>query len=145
MEIEEGMVIETQGQVATIRVNKASSCAHCKAGCMEQGGFMITKGENSIGAKVGDTVLLNINSRMALNSSLIVFGLPLIALLLGVFIAHAIAVGIGYEDHSQLISISGGAILFILSFIPIKMYDKRVSESEKSNVHIISVINHQTE
>jgi len=141
MEIEEGIVIENQGQTAIIRINKSGLCAHCKAGCMEQGGYIITEGKNSIGAKAGDTVLLSFDSRIALNATLIVFGLPLLAILLGAFISHYIAIGIGYKDHNKLISIGGGAFLFILSFIPIKIYDKHFKESGKCNANLIAISN----
>ena len=40
---EEGTVIQLNGNMATVRIDKASACAHCKAGCVEQGGSMITE------------------------------------------------------------------------------------------------------
>ena len=81
---------------------------------MEQGGFMVTEAENPAGAQVGDKVRLQFNSRAALTAILIVFGLPLLALLLGVILTPVVAGQIGYRDHSQLLSIGVGMVLFFL-------------------------------
>ena len=138
---EEGIVTEIKGKIATVRINKAAACAHCKSGCMEQGGFMVTEAENSAGAKVGDTVILKFDSKAALSASFITFGPPLLALLLGAILGHALGVGLGYEKNSQLFSIGGAIILFILSFIPVGIYDRRLKKGGTCNVNIVAVRN----
>ena len=137
---EEGIVIETRGKTATVQINRSSACAHCKAGCMEQGGFMVTEAENSAGAQAGDTVRLEFNPRAALTAVLIVFGLPLAALLLGAIITAVVADMVGYGDRSQLLSIAAGAILFFLTFIPIRAYDRRVKRSGSRNVAVAEIL-----
>ena len=137
---EEGVVVGINAGTAVVQINKASACAHCKAGCMERGGFMVTEAENSVGAKVGDAVHLEFDSKTAFNALLIVFGLPLLALLLGVILTAVVTGGIGYEDHRQLLSIIVGFAMFFLAFIPIRAYDKRIGRSGVCNFAIVEVL-----
>ena len=138
--LEEGVVIETHEKTATVRINKARACAHCKAGCMEQGGFMVTEAENPAGAQAGDTVRLRYDPRGALTAVLVVFGLPLMALLLGVIFTTAIAGRMGYQGNTELLSIGVGATLFLLTFIPIKAYDRYVKKSGPNSVNVVSIL-----
>jgi len=138
--LEEGVIIETHEKTATVRINKARACAHCKAGCMEQGGFMVTEAENPAGAQAGDTVRLSYNPKAALTAVLVVFGLPLMALLLGVIITTVMADRMGYQGNTELLSIGVGAILFLLTFIPIKAYDRYMRKSGSHNITIVDIL-----
>lgn len=138
-------MIETHEETATVRIDRSSACAHCKAGCMERGGFMIAEAENSTGASVGDTVRLEFNSRAALTAVLVVFGLPLLALLFGVIITTVVADQIGYQNHNQFLSIGVGAILFFLTLIPIRAYDRRVKKSGSRNVAVVEILRRETQ
>ncbi|MFC1718110.1 SoxR reducing system RseC family protein [Candidatus Poribacteria bacterium] len=139
---EEGVVTEVHGHMATVRIDKAGACARCKVGCMEQGGGMVTEAANPTGAQVGDTVQLAFNPRAALTASLITFGVPLLALLLGVILASVVADQIDYQGSRQLVSIGTGAILFVLSFIPLRAYDRRIKEGGTYNVVVLEVLEH---
>ncbi len=101
---------------------------------------MVTVAENSVGAEVGDTVRLEFNSGGALAAIMVVFGLPLLALLLGVILTTVVAERMGYQDHNQLLSIGVGAILFFLTFIPLRAYDKRVGKSGSFNVAVVAIL-----
>lgn len=138
--LEEGVVIETHEKTATVRINKARACAHCKAGCMEQGGFMVTEAENPAGAQAGDTVRLRYDPRGALTAVLVVFGLPLMALLLGVIFATVMADRMSYQGKTELLSIGVGAVLFFLTFIPIKAYDRYVKKSGSNSVTVVGIL-----
>ncbi len=137
---EEGAVIETSEKTATVRIDRTSACAHCKAGCMDRGGVMVTEAENSIGAEVGDTVRLEFSQGAALTAIMLVFGLPLLTLLLGVFLGAIVASRLGYQDHSHLMSIGIGAVLFFATFIPIWLYDKHMRESEFYSVAVVKIL-----
>ena len=139
---EEGVVTELQGHIATVRIDKAGACARCKVGCIDKGGAMVTEAANPTGAQVGDTVLLAFNPRAALVASLVTFGVPLLALLLGVILATVIADQIDYQSNRQLLSIGAGALLFVLSFIPLRAYDRHIKESGTYNVVVIEVLEH---
>lgn len=132
--LETGIIIKTNEKTATVRINKAQSCSHCKAGCMEREGSMITEAENPIGANLGDTVSLEINSKTALIATFVVFGLPLLMMFIGVFVADFI-------KKDQLLSIITGVIMLLLTLIPLKAYDKHLKRIGKCSITIIEVLN----
>jgi sigma-E factor negative regulatory protein RseC len=101
---------------------------------------MVTEAENSAGARVGDTVRLEFNPGAALTATLVVFGLPLLALLLGAVITTVVADQVGYQKHNELLSIGVGAMLFFLAFIPVKAYDRRIRKSEFYNVTVAEIL-----
>jgi positive regulator of sigma E activity len=101
---------------------------------------VLIEAENTVGSQVGDKVLLKLNPGAPMIAILMVFGLPLLMLFLGAVLADIISVKIGYENQRQIFSIAGGASLFLLSFIPLKIYDKRSGKSEKCNAVITEVL-----
>ena len=101
---------------------------------------MVTEAENPAGAQVGDAVRLRYDPRGALTAVLVVFGLPLMALLLGVIIATVMADRMGYQGNTELLSIGVGATLFLLTFIPIKAYDRYVRKSGPNSVTVVSIV-----
>lgn len=131
---ETGIIIKTNERTATVRINKAQSCSHCNAGCMEREGSMIAEAENPIGANLGDTVSLEINSKTALTATFIVFGLPLLMMFIGVFIADFI-------KKDQLFSIITGVVMLLLTLIPVKAYDKYLKKIGKCSIIIIEILN----
>ena len=137
---EEGVVMEIHEGKATVRIDKSSSCAHCKAGCMERSGAMVTEANNLAGARVGDTVRLELNAKAALNASLAVFGIPLLALLLGVVLGSVIADQAGYQEQRQFLSIGVGAVLFFLSFTLVRAYDRRIEKSESHRTLVVEIL-----
>ena len=139
MDVEKGTVIETYGRTATIRLNRTGACSHCKAGCMERDGFMVAEAENPIGAKVGDTVSLGLDSKKALTASFVVFGLPLLALFIGVIATNFVTDRVGYQN--QALSIIVGLIAFFLMFIPVKAYDKHLKKSGSCSITIVEILN----
>ncbi len=137
---EEGTITEIHEDTATVQFDKSSACIRCKAGCMERSGAMVTEALNLAGARAGDTVRLEFNQKAALNASLAVFGIPLLALLLGVILGNVIANQAGYQNHNQLLSIGVGAILFFLSFIPLRAYDRHVKKKGSHGVIIVEIL-----
>jgi len=138
MDTEEGIILKIHGYTATIQINKAVACSHCKAGCMERNGVMVTEAENPIGAKAGDTVSLGLNSKKALTATLVVFGLPLLALFIGVIVTSVVTKRIGYQN--QGLSIIVGMVAFLLTFIPVKAYDKQLKRSGSCSITVIEIL-----
>ena len=138
MDTEEGIILETYGRIATVQIKNSGACSRCKAGCMERDGFMVAEAENPIGAKVGDTVSLGLDSKKALTASFVVFGLPLLALFIGVIAMNFVTERVGYQN--QILSIIVGLIAFFLMFIPVKAYDKYLKKSGACSITIVEIM-----
>lgn len=137
--VEEGIIIETYKQIAKVKFNKSNACVHCKIGCIESESSMIAEAQNPINAKVGDSVRLEIDSKLALKAMTIVLGFPLLMLFLGVLVTNFLVRTV-YKIENQIISISVGMSLLMLSFIPIRIYEKRIRDSGYCSLTIVEVI-----
>lgn len=90
--IEVGQIIKTAGGRARVRLPRNDSCRACGL-CLfgSDGSGMILEAENEVGAAAGDRVELEIPRRDPLFAALLLFGLPLLALLAGAGIGYALA------------------------------------------------------
>lgn len=131
--IETGIIIKTNGKTATVRIDKAQACSHCKSKCIESNGSMVTEALNPIGANVGDMVRLEVNPKTALSASLMVFGLPLSAFFVGVLVANRLT-------DNQIYIMLVGFIMFLLTLIPVKAYDNYLKKSGVCSITITEII-----
>ena len=123
------MVLETYGKTAKIEVRRATMCegctknggcgsGHCDiSGLISNGGNMSTIAENSIGAKAGDTVEIETDSRLVLGYSAIVFIVPIVVAVLFYLVAEELF-------HTEEAGLIGAAVGFVISFVFCKFFDK---------------------
>ncbi len=84
-----GIVLSAQGNTATVRFQRSSACGKCNA-C-----FHLGKSEadieldNALGAKPGDRVIIELHGKTVVKASVIVYGVPLVALIAGIAIGSA--------------------------------------------------------
>ncbi len=82
---ETGIVKSAEGEFCTCATIRKSACgencATCKAACSSREHTFIAK--NTIGAKEGDTVIIEMPTSSVLKSAFLVYILPLMAFLLG--------------------------------------------------------------
>jgi len=115
---EEGRVIKIEGDLAQVEVERKSACRACGLCSLRRGNTMLAEAENTIGAKVGEKVRIEIPSSVVLKGALLFYALPLVALILGMIL------GIKITKH-QTGGLTLGFSFFISSFIIIWLYDKK--------------------
>ena len=97
---EQAVVIKASKDRVTLEVVRSQPCGLCGQvrGCgnsiwgkifSHQSGHIETR--NNLNAKLGDTVILGIDETLMLKSSLMLYGVPLLAMFLGMIIAHGFA------------------------------------------------------
>jgi len=112
---ETGTVIEIKGpSTAVVLCQKGSFCEHCAAmdtcrmGADNQS--MQVDAHNTLGAEVGDRVVLSVSSRNFLTSSFVVYIVPLLFMLvggiLGQFIGEELITGVSPQLLSALIGVA---------------------------------------
>lgn len=121
---EHGLVIETDGTTARVVFSKNANCAKCNACSIGRGKDMIAEADNSIKARKGDHVIVEINERQDLKASLFAFGLPIAALVLGVLVFSSLAQHIGFGDSSDVIGGIAGIVFLLLAFVGAHRYDR---------------------
>jgi len=128
---ERGTVMELKSEsVAVILCQKSSSCKHCASmemchlGSDVDNKKILVEVGNNLGAKVGDTVRVETSSGKFLQSSFIVYIVPLIALFIGAltgkFIGESFELGLSPDLLSALI----GVVFLVGSFMTIKVGTK---------------------
>lgn len=120
---ETGIVMKTDGNMCQVSVHRKSACgencASCKAACSSREHICTAK--NSVGAKTGDKVVLETDSKKVLKWAFLVYILPILVFL-------AVFAAVSEWGKSQLVSafcaIFGAAVVFM----GLKVYDGRKKE-----------------
>lgn len=136
MKTEQGLVIEVSDDIAKIKAGRHNDCKNCGA-CPGDNSIVITA-NNKVGAKPGQRVLFEMKEGNALTATFIVFVLPLIAAFAGAGLGMVI--GKYFGGNINIFEIAGGIIAFVLSLIFVKLYDKAVNTSKKSQPDIIRIL-----
>ena len=86
-----GLVTAINGGIAQIHFLRGSACAHCGA-CLTVGETeMEISLPNTLGAKVGDRVDVDLSPKRLVQASLLAYAVPLLLLIAGVLIGSRIA------------------------------------------------------
>lgn len=136
MKTEQGLVIEVTDDVAKIKVGRHNSCKNCGA-CPGSDSIVITA-KNKIGAKPGQRVAFEVKESNFLRATFVVFILPLIALFIGVLLGGLVGNYFSFNIH--LFQVIGGAIMFVLSLVFVKRFDKAVNDNNKSQPVIVRIL-----
>ena len=115
---EVGIVSKIQKDITTVKVDKKDECSKCGMCLFPQGVNAITfNANNKVGAKLGDTVVIERYADGGLLSALLVFLVPLILIGLSVFLGLCI---IKWQLSVLILSLS----LIILWYIILSKIDK---------------------
>jgi len=136
-----GQVLEAEGQFAKIRMNRTGMCAQCgRCGIMafQPASDIIVDADNPVGARAGDSVRLEMESRYYLTAAFIVYVFPLLLGGLGYLLGALIASQMGVSEGT--LGIAGAVFLFALSFAGIRAYDKKAAREGRYRPHIVEVL-----
>jgi sigma-E factor negative regulatory protein RseC len=136
MKTEQGLVIEVIDNVTKIRVGRHNDCSNC--GACPGNDSLIISANNKIGAKPGQRVVFEVEEVNVLRAAFVVFILPLIAAFIGVLLGGFIGKSIG--TNVRISQIAGGIVIFLLSLIFVKLFDKSTTASKESQPEIIRIL-----
>ena len=135
------VVVATNGMFATVETERKSACDSCHKA--EEGGCSVcslmgsdrkiaTKAINTVGARIGDTVMIESNTSRMLWYAVLVFILPILVALIGWGISSMFTTNITI----QTISAFAG---FALSLLGVAIYSKKISTC-RCDVEIIEIL-----
>lgn len=112
--VEEGIVTEIKNGIATVSVNNSESCEECSAKifCHTENNTRNVTAKDPYGVKAGDKVQISIKGRSVVAASFLLYGLPLILLIAGIFIGMN-TFKTNAELFSSLVSIIAVSIYFL--------------------------------
>ena len=118
-------------EVSLMRQMDCKNCASC-GGCTQKPGTeLLAKATNTIGAQVGDTVVVESVMGNSISIAVIVFLFPCLFLMLGYFLGQAMGL-------SELHSVAIGALGILVGFVPALVLNRIISRSRKPEMVILS-------
>lgn len=123
---EVGTVVELKGKhVALVHCQRGSFCKHCAAmGSCQVGSdnkSMLVEAHNVLGAQVGDKVKIETSTKSFLQSSFMLYIVPLIALLFGAIAGNLVGQRLVGGPDPNLLSAIIGVAFFAGSFVIIRV------------------------
>ena len=123
---ETGEVIKDAKKFITVRFNRKTECEKCKmCAFSESMTYFDMEMENTVNAKVGDTVIVSMKSGSVLLSSIIVYFIPLVFTAIGLFL--------GYYIAGENIAAILGVVFLAIGFLTISFTDKILKKKNKIN------------
>ena len=123
---EKALVVELKGEnKAIVEVARSTACENCGK-CMVGKENLTVKAEveNTVGAKPGDTVDVEMELTGVLSASIIVYGIPFAGFLGGCFLGYYwLAKLLAFSQDITAICL--GALLMLLCYGAIKLLDKK--------------------
>ena len=130
---QQGYIVEIVDSVtAKLKLKRHSACASCgKCATTSEEKDIIVEVDNTIGAKVGDRVEVNMETVNVLKAAFIAYTIPLAALLLGTVGTFYGLKIMNITNNVELISGGVGLIFTFLSFLILKKNDKKFRDSKE--------------
>jgi sigma-E factor negative regulatory protein RseC len=121
---------------AMVRLERKSLCERC--GICSVGGkdFMLMEVDNLKEARVGDKVRIETPPGKILKISFMVFMVPLLGLLLGIFSGQLLSGWLGLRSLWQA---GLGIAFFLLGFLGVRWYDKKAQRGEGYRPRIVQI------
>lgn len=126
---EVGVIKGIEGIMAVVSIPRKSACEGCSLGiCKPDEQYMEIKALNPVHANIGQKVKIVMKSHTYLKSSLIVYGIPALALITGAVIGKEAISNFFVRLDPDIVSAITGFIAFAVSFIAIKVWSSRAGE-----------------
>lgn len=104
-----GVVESVKKDRVFVKVSREGACAHCRmcTSGINEGKECLIEAVNQCEAGVGDLVDIDIQAKYFLEATIIMYGIPLIAMLSGIGIAWMITKGLGIPNAETISAIVG--------------------------------------
>ncbi len=140
---EEGIVVESCGDRARIRVERGSACKHCSARalCRPFGEtFSRLEAANLIGAAQGQRVIVAIEPTRLVKNSLLLYGIPVAALIVGAISGSYIGRVWIEGNGTDIGAIIGAGLFLVLALVVTHALDRIAARNVESLPKIVEVV-----
>lgn len=131
---QDGYIVEiVDEETAIMRMMRMSACAKCGK-CMNassESEEILVEVDNTIGAKVGDHVMVNMEHINVMKATFLVYVIPMVLLIVGIVGSYYALNAIGFAGPTEVVAAIIGIALMGLSYIYLKINDKKFKESRE--------------
>ncbi len=136
-----GTVKSITGDFAKVSVTRKSVCEGCTAGtCKPDEQSMEIDAVNKAGAKAGQKVRVVIKSYTYLKGSMLVYGIPAIALIAGAVVGKEIFSHQFKNIDPDILSAIFGFGLFLIAFLGVKLWSLKADKKTETKPVIEEII-----
>jgi sigma-E factor negative regulatory protein RseC len=133
-----GQVVAINGDMAQVKFVRSSACGKCHAcGMTHDQKEIIISVENTKNAEVDEMVNIQIDSKKALYSSFVVYVVPLIMLILGVWLGTILGKNGFIMKDADMMGALTGLVFTALAFFGIKALEPFFKKKVKSTYKMI--------
>jgi sigma-E factor negative regulatory protein RseC len=137
-----GVVKNIDGMIAKVNVPRKSACEGCTLGtCNPAEQFMEIEALNAVEARIGQKVRVVMKPYSYLKGSIVVYGVPALALVIGAVIGKEVLSHYFNKFDPDIISAISGFGAFIFSFICIKFWSNRFGKKLELKPVIEEILN----
>ena len=140
MATEQGVVLKTFNGKALVKAYKTSACEGCasKDTCVERGREMEVEVVNAAGAKAGDRVVVEMETRYFLKATFFLYVFPILCLLAGALAGEKLS--IIFRGDASLFAMGTGFACFALAILVVKIKGRKMGEKDSYRPRIIRVM-----
>ena len=142
MATEKGIVLRTDSETAWVKTVRSSACEGCAArgscNTTGDGQDMEVKAINSVGASVGDQIVLSFETASLLKATFLIYVFPIILLIAGAALGQALAPFIGFSPSS--LSVLLGFFFFFIALFVIKTRANRMAKKNAYQPKITKIL-----
>lgn len=141
---EVGTVRELRGNNAEVEIKRNSACGDCGACHISKDqSVMLTTAKNPIHAKSGETVEVEMEFVNLFFAAFIMYGLPLVAFILGSCVAYFLVESLNIGLDQVIISFLSGICLTAVTFLVIRYLDRKGLFNSKYQPEITAIVERQ--
>jgi sigma-E factor negative regulatory protein RseC len=133
---EEGEVISVRGNTVTVKIAANTSCEKCGICRKVSSSEMVVDAYTQKPVHKGERVVVSIKPGTIVKSAAILYIFPLLALIIGYYVGKYAASALGLPVKGELFPASLSFFFLFLSFIPIRLYDRRKRTDSTFRVYV---------
>ncbi|WP_372995741.1 SoxR reducing system RseC family protein [Lutispora sp.] len=137
-----GRIIEVNNDTAKVLIARHAACGDCGACQVGRENLnMILTAENTINGNPGDTVEIELKTENFLFASFIMYGIPLLGLIIGLLGGYYSGGALGYdESKSQVIAAVSGLLILTMSYLGIRFNESKIKNMHKFKPVLIRIV-----
>ncbi len=132
------MVVSVHDDQAIVEMEASKECEACGACRYTSTGRMVTPVRNSLDARVGDTVKIDIEPEMVVTAALIVYILPIALFFAGYAIFMWLGGVAGLSGETP--GVIGGFVFLVVSFFAVRAVDQSAGVSRRYEPKMYDII-----
>lgn len=138
---EEGIVVDVTGDIAKVSIMAKGACEKCSASAVcHPGEQEYMEALNPLGAKKGQRVKVVLAPQVYLKASIILYGIPMTVFVAAAILGKNLGLRYGTEASSDLWAFIAGMACMAVSFLFIRMYNKKVEKTPQYKPIIVEML-----